>query len=83
MQIMQDELRIIAGKVCRLKRYLFTCAIEVGVNGTVHERRYCYEHLQDARAAMAAWDGQGHPPGPWIKCKSGSQEILNPAWSAA
>ena len=80
---MQDELRIIAGKVCRLKPYLFTCAIQVGVNGQEHERRYCYEHVQDARAAMAAWDGQRHPPGPWIKCKSATQEILNPVWSAA
>ncbi len=80
---MQNEFRIIGGKTCRLNQYLFTCSIQVGVDGLGHERRYCYEHEQDARMAMAAWDGQGHPPGPWIKCKSASQELLNPAWVLA
>ncbi len=80
---MQEELRIIAGKMCRFRPYLFTYSIQVGVNVLGHERRYCYELTQDAREAMAARDGQGHPPGPWIKCKTASQELLNPAWTAA
>ena len=83
MRIMQEDLRIIDGRVCRLKSYLFTCAIEVGVTAMGHQRRYCYEKVEHAKEAFAVWDGQEHPPGPWIKCKSATQEILNPVWSAA
>jgi hypothetical protein len=52
-----------------LQRYNFTTAVVVGLSEVGYERRYCYEHGGDARAALAVWDGAGHPPGPWIKCK--------------
>lgn len=31
--------------------------------------RYCYENYRDAQNALMAWDGEGDPPGPWIKEK--------------
>ena len=39
--------------------------------------RFCYERSVDAIAAVEAWDGQGDPPGPWVKQKP--EERLNPA----
>lgn len=44
--------------------------------------RYCYEHAHEARAALVAWDGVGHPPGPWIKCKGYGIDLLNPELKA-
>ena len=76
-----DRHRIIAGKVCQLKRYLFTHALEVGIVGSSYERRYCFEHELDAASALESWTGEGHPPGPWIKCKSANSELLNPQWA--
>lgn len=42
--------------------------------------RFCYQHSGDAEAAFEIWDGQGDPPGPWIKQKP--EDRMNPAWLA-
>ncbi len=67
------------GVLCGLHRYAFTTGLVVGLHECGHERRYCYEHAADARAALIAWDGTGHPAGPWIKCKGAGIDLLNPA----
>jgi hypothetical protein len=48
---------------------MFTTGIFVGIDEWGWQRRYCYENFDDAVAALAAWDGSGDPPGPWIKEK--------------
>jgi hypothetical protein len=59
-------------------RFDYTTAVVVGLDPTGYRLRYCYEHRSDAQAAIKAWDGLGHPPGPWIKCKGGGVDLLNP-----
>jgi len=54
--------------------------VVVGLDDVGYQRRYCYEHQLAARAALLAWDGRGHPPGPWIKCKGAGIDLLNPAF---
>ena len=44
-----------------------------------YRRRFCYEHKWDAWRAAAEWDGQGDPPGFWVKEKSRNVDRLNPA----
>lgn len=66
------------GKICALRRFAFTTALLVGLDDVGYELRYCYEHACDAATALSAWDGHGHPPGPWIKCKGAGIELLNP-----
>jgi len=68
------------GLVCAVKRFNFTTAIVVGLDDVGYQRRYCYEHGEDAVAALSAWDGQEHPSGPWIKCKGAGIDFLNPAF---
>lgn len=75
------DAREIAGRVCSVQRFLFTWGLMVGVTSLGHALRYCYEHEEDARAALATWDGREHPPGPWIKCKGTGVEMLNPELS--
>lgn len=55
--------------VCAVEQFNFTTAVVVGLDDGGYQRRYCYEHLEDAQAALAVWDGHKHPSGPWIKCK--------------
>ena len=69
----------IAG-LCALKRYNFTWGLTVNLDPVGYERRYCYETETDARAALEAWNGEGHPNGSWIKCKGGSIDLLNPTF---
>ena len=75
------DLRVVDGVLCAVRRFNFTTAILVGLDPVGYERRYCYEHRADARAALAAWDGREHPPGPWIKCKGAGIDLLNPAFA--
>ena len=65
--------------ICAIRRFNFTTAIVVDMNPTDYQRRYCFEHAQDAREALRVWDGRGHPGGPWIKCKGAGIDLLNPA----
>ena len=73
------ELQLVGTLVCGLHRYNFTTGLVVGLTMDSYDRRYCYEHADDALAALKAWDGHGHPGGPWIKCKGAGIELLNPA----
>lgn len=75
------ELRLIGATVCGLHRYNFTVGLVVGLSFEGYQRRYCYEHQDDARVALAGWDGADHPAGPWIKCKGAGIDLLNPALS--
>ena len=73
-----DGLRTIGEVICGLRRFNYTTAIVVRLDESGYERRYCFEHMEDARAALAEWDGKGHPGGPWIKCKGAGIDLLNP-----
>lgn len=66
------------GQVCAIKDFVYTTALLVGIDHIGYSLRYCYEHACEAEAALAAWHGQGHPGGPWIKCKGAEIELLNP-----
>jgi hypothetical protein len=67
-------------KLCGLQSLMFTTGLVVGLEERGYERRYCFEHLRDAASALKQWDGSGHPPGPWIKCKGPGIDMLNPAF---
>jgi len=64
------KLRVVAGgKLCGILPQLFTTSLVVGLNDVGYERRYCYEKSYEAEEMLAAWDGVGDPPGPWVKEK--------------
>lgn len=56
-----SDLCVRAGSLCAINDFNFTTAIVVGLDPVGYERRYCFEHGHEAREALAAWDGQGHP----------------------
>jgi hypothetical protein len=57
------------GELAGIHEMLFTWGIFVGLDDIGWRSRFCYEHKQDAIAALDKWDGKGDPPGPWIKEK--------------
>jgi hypothetical protein len=67
------------GQICAIQRFNFTTAIVVGLDPAGYQRRYCFEHEEDAWRGLGAWDGKGHPGGAWIKCKGAGIDLLNPA----
>lgn len=74
------EIRSLNDQLCAIKQFNYTSALVVGLDDVGYQRRYCYEHRADAQAALFAWDGLEHPPGPWIKCKGAGIDLLNPAY---
>ena len=55
------------GDKAAIMRQIFTFDLFVGLNELGYRRLYCYEKESDAIQALALWDGQGDPSGPWIK----------------
>lgn len=76
-----EELRVLRGQICAVYDFTFTTGLVVNMGLESYERRYCYEHREDALQALLEWDGADHPGGPWIKCKGAGIDLLNPYWS--
>ena len=55
------------GRVNAVLETLLTVALIGDLNSYTYERRYYYRKMHDALNALAAWDGNSDPPGPWIK----------------
>lgn len=52
----------------------YTCALVVDLDRIGnYKRRFCYEDAMECLLALVTWDGQGDPPGPWIKEKPGDR----------
>ena len=69
--------------MCVLRRFIFTVGLCTQVQfdelSCDYEARYCYPDWGDAIGAIFAWDGQGDPPGNWIKEKASGR--LNPSYA--
>lgn len=75
-------MREVEGRgLCGVQRFIFTAGLltQLRFNGLTYDyaARYCYPSAREAAEALLAWDGNGDPPGPWIKEKV--SERANPA----
>lgn len=53
-----------------VSRFCFTYGLCVGLEDWLNcGYRYCYKSPSDAALACHTWNGEGDPPGPWIKRK--------------
>jgi hypothetical protein len=67
------------GRWIGLMQMNFTTGLFTGLDETGYSSRYCYEKWAEALTDFAVWEGQGDPPGPWIKHKGGPEgDRLNP-----
>jgi len=69
--------RLPTGEIAGILPQIYTVGLCVGLNEIGYRTRFCYEHRNDALAALESWDGRRDPPGPWIKQKP--EDRLNPA----
>lgn len=76
------ELREVPGRgACGVMPMMFTVGLFHGLTASGYDARYCYPPAAAAEmlAALHAWDGSGHPLGPWIKHKGDGVDEHNPA----
>ena len=72
-------LREIPGHgLCCLARFIYTIGLQCQNDARGYAYRYCYESLVEAEYAIENWDGEGHPPGMWIKRKGLGGDLPNP-----
>lgn len=74
------EYTVIPNKgLCALTPFMFTIGLVVNLDETSYEERYCYplEYIADALIVIKTWNGEGYPPGRWVKRK-GKIEENNP-----
>lgn len=57
------------GEWAALHRFLFTTGLVVGITPDAYRTRYCYQSIGAALQALMDWNGEGDPPGDWIKEK--------------
>lgn len=65
-----------SGEWAGIQRNLFTYGLVVGLDKTGYRTRFCYSLKTDAVESLEKWDGEGFPPGYWIKQKP--EDVLNP-----
>jgi hypothetical protein len=58
-----------SGELAGLRDMMFTVGLFVGLDSGGYRIRYCYKNRIEATLALEAWDGEGDPPGPWLKAK--------------
>lgn len=61
------------GTIIGVQRMLFTHGLFVGLTTSGYERRFCYPDRKSAELALMEWNGEGDPPGPWVKEKPGDR----------
>lgn len=66
------------GKWAGVMQMNFTGGLFVGLDDHGYEKRYCYETIRQAAFACLTWDGEGDPPGNWIKEKGDGVDRINP-----
>lgn len=71
-----DIRKLPTGEWAAVKRFLFTFGLCVGLDRSGYRTRFCYGTEIEAAAALHKWDGEGFPPGWWIKMKP--EDISNP-----
>ena len=57
------------GQIYGVQKFLFTYGLMINLSFVGYERRYCYQREVAAATALVMWDGEGDPPGLWIKEK--------------
>lgn len=69
------------GEWCAVIDMITTVALCRGCDEAGYTSRFCYEYRHEAEKALKEWDGEGDPPGPWIKEKGVRVERTNPEWA--
>lgn len=68
--------------LCGVNRFMFTHGLVVGLTPWGYSHRYCYPmheyRVEDIVSILMEWDGEGFPPGNWVKRKGEDGDLSNP-----
>ena len=64
------------GEWAGIQNMLFTTALVIGLDEIGCRTRFCFETAEAAEVSLAEWEGEGFPPGWWIKQKP--EDVDNP-----
>lgn len=70
--------RLKTGEWACIGQFIFTAGLIVGVDWDGIQKKFCYESFLEAVMALQSWEGEGDPPGNWIKEKGVDGERNNP-----
>lgn len=73
-----DPKLLLTGEWAAIGKFVYTYGLLVGISGWGYKKRFCYESYAQALEALLTWNGNGDPPGAWIKEKGGPVERANP-----
>lgn len=74
------NIREIPGQgLCGIREFIFTIGLCINLTYWDYGGRYCYpkSNLLEPLVAVESWDGEGDPPGDWIKYKGKGGERHN------
>lgn len=59
-------------------RMLYTVGLFIGLDEYGYRVRYCYKNTNDIMEALIIYEGEGDPPGMWVKEKGEGVNRLGP-----
>ena len=70
------------GRWIGVMRFIYTVGLCVGLDDMGYRYRYCYQSYIHAVRDAERWDGQGDPPGLWLKLKGHPVrgDVMGPGW---
>lgn len=68
------------GRWIGLLQMLYTTGLFVELDAVGYAGRYCFELYSEALFSLIQWNGEGDPPGNWIKWKGRGGDRHNPNW---
>lgn len=72
-----DVRTLPTGEVAGIAQFLFTFGLVVGLDPVGYRTRFCFPTYAEAQKSLKEWNGEGFPPGYWIK-KKGDGDVTNP-----
>jgi hypothetical protein len=64
-----DVRQLPTGEWAGVQRMFATYGLMLGLDWMGYRTRFCFDTMREAREALAIWNGEGWPPGYWIKQK--------------
>lgn len=64
-----DARQLASGVWIAIGDSIYTRDLYLGMDKTGWRQKWMYEDSRAADQDFAAWDGEGDPPGPWVKSK--------------
>lgn len=82
-----DLKKLPTGEWAGLRVFIYNIGLVVGLDDSSFRMAYSFHTFYEAEDSLRKWDGEGYPPGKWIKAKGKDKDgkyvdMVNPNESA-